>query len=100
MKKILTLLTASVFVLTFGLTFAEAKDMRGNGVTVFDSYLGSSIAAGSLDVGVNNGITVTESAPVEHAASGSAAGGLREEGSGMHLYNGITIFDAGAVTFD
>jgi hypothetical protein len=92
MKKILAIGMVAVVALTLGVTLAGAKDLSGNGVTYFDKDSGSKIAAGSVDLVVANGITVTEPAPMIHEASGSAAGGLREEKPEMDLYNGITVF--------
>jgi len=100
MKKIFTLLMILAFVFTLGLTFAEAREMDDNGITVFSKDLGNWIASGSLDLRVDNGITVTASAPEAYEARGSAAGGLSKEESVMDLYNGITIFHAGPVSFD
>jgi len=100
MKKIFALLMALTFALALGITYAEAREMDDNGITVFSKDLGSSISAGWLDLRVDNGITVTASAPVEYGAEGSAAGGLNKEEPAMDLYNGITIFHAGPVSFD
>ncbi len=93
MKKLLTIVMVAAFAVTLGFTLAEAKDLSGNGVTYFDKDSGSTIVAESLDLVVANGITVTEPAPMIHEASGSAAGGLREEKPEMDLYNGITVFN-------
>ncbi len=92
MKKLLAIVLVAVVALTLGFTLAEAKDLSGNGITYFDRDAGSKLAPVSLDVVVANGITVTEPAPMIHEASGSAAGGLREERPAMDLYNGITVF--------
>ena len=92
MKKLLTIVMVAAFAVTLGFTLAGAKDLSGNGVTYFDKDSGSTIVAESLDLVVANGITVTEPAPMIHEASGSAAGGLREEKPEMDLYNGITVF--------
>jgi hypothetical protein len=92
MKKILAIVMVAAVALALGFTLAEAKDLSGNGVTYFDRDLGSKIAPVSVDVVVANGITATEPAPMIHEASGSAAGGLREEKPEMDLYNGITLF--------
>ncbi len=91
MKNILVIVMVAVVALTLGFTVAEAKDLS-NGITYFDKDSGSKIAAGSLDLVVANGVTVTEPAPMIHEASGSAAGGLRVEKPEMDLYNGITVF--------
>lgn len=93
MKKILSIVMVAVVALAIGFTLAEAKDWSGNGITYFDKDSGSKIEARSLDLVVANGITVIEPAPMTHVdASGSAAGGLREEKPSMDLYNGITVF--------
>ncbi len=92
MKKILAIVLVAAVALTLGFTLAEAKDLSGNGITYFDKDAGSKIVAGSLDLVVANGITVTEPAPMIHEESGSSAGGLREEKPEMDLYNGITVF--------
>lgn len=92
MKKILTIAMVAVFAVTLGFTLAEARDLSGNGLTYFDKDSGSRIVAESLELVVANGITVTEPAPMIHEASGSAAGGLRDEKPEMDLYNGITAF--------
>jgi hypothetical protein len=92
MKKILTIVMVAVFTVTLGFTLAEARDLGGNGVTYFDKDSGSKIVSEDLELVVANGITVTERAPMIHEASGSAAGGLRDEKPEMDLYNGITVF--------
>jgi hypothetical protein len=97
MKKIISLLTTMLFALSFGIAFADEKDMSVkpyNGITYFDTGMASGAeVSGELSKEVYNGITWFDLGPVESSAGGSAAGGLAAEDSGPALHNGITIFD-------
>ncbi len=101
MKKIISLLTAMLFALSFGIAFADEKDMSArpnNGITYFDIGMpsGAEVSMGSSEV-ASNGITWFDlgSGKVESSAEGSAAGGLTAESSEPVLHNGITYFDLG-----
>jgi hypothetical protein len=84
MKRLFTLLTAIGFALTLGVAFADEKpvmsiDRSGglyNGITYFDVGAGCSVSEAS-------------------DASGSAAGGMREESSAV-IENGVTLFTPAA----
>ncbi len=96
MKKIISLLTAMLFALSFGIAFADEKDMSvkpSNGITYFDTGMAGEAQASVELSKVENGITWFDLGRVESGAEGSAAGGLSAEDSGPVLHNGITIFD-------
>jgi hypothetical protein len=84
MKKIVYLLTVMGFALTFGLAYAEDKDMSGNvlynGITYFEPTALCSVPGGLSE-------------------EGSGAGGMAAEevSKDVNLINGITFFETGAI---
>jgi len=100
MKKLLIVLGILVIALTVGYAYAAEKDMSvDNGITVVaESPLTAKLEGPGL--AIENGITVFGTPPestlaYEHGASGSAAGGMSEEGARMEFHNGITDFKGG-----
>jgi hypothetical protein len=111
MKRAVVLLVAIGFVVLLAAVFVNSGFAMENGITIFDTEhaaLVRSPMAWEPALARDNGITTFARGPVSYdsglaepseelvSAEGSAAGGLITS-PGLHVENGITIFDTAPV---